>query len=202
LVKPGACADGLDIAARVAVPFASVGIAAMSDKKAADAAAAPKKGGKLKVIVLIVTIMIVECGLAYWFFGTAAPNTAESAESHGEEHEEEEEGHDDGEGVEISLGDFDVTAFQPTSNTTLRVSFKLYGTVRPNDEATVTTLVDERKHRFREQVLEIIRSSEMNDLTDPVLGLIKRKILEKTNRLLGKAMIKGVVFSDFSYYEQ
>jgi flagellar FliL protein len=42
----------------------------------------------------------------------------------------------------------------------------------------------------------------MNDLTDPVLGLIKRKILEKTNRLLGKAMVKGVVFSDFSYYEQ
>jgi flagellar FliL protein len=173
----------------------------MADHKAADAAPAPKKGGKLKVIVLIVTIMIVECGLAYWFFGTAAPQTAESAESH-DSSEEEDEGHDDGEGVEVSLGDFDVTAFQPTSNTTLRVSFKLYATVRPKDEATVATMIEERKHRFREQVLEIIRSSEMNDLTDPVLGLIKRKILEKTNRLLGKAMVKGVVFSDFSYYEQ
>ena len=174
----------------------------MSDHKPAEAAPAAKKGGKLKIIVLVVTIMIVECGLAYWFFGAAAPNPAESAETHGKHVEEEDEGHDDGEGVEISLGDFDVTAFQPTSNTTLRVSFKLYATVRPNDEAAVTTLIEERKHRFREQVLEIIRSSEMNDLTDPVLGLIKRKILEKTNRLLGKAMIKGIVFSDFSYYEQ
>ncbi len=174
----------------------------MSDPKAADAAPVAKKGGKLKIIVLIVTIMILECGLAYWFFGSAAPHSAESAESHGELGDEEELGHDDGEGVEVSLGDFDVTAFQPTSNTTLRVSFKLYATVRVNDEETVTTMIDERKHRFREQVLEIIRSSEMNDLTDPVLGLIKRKILEKTNRLLGKAMIKGVVFSDFSYYEQ
>jgi flagellar basal body-associated protein FliL len=139
----------------------------MSDHKTADAAPTPKKGGKLKIIVLIVTIMIVECGLAYWFFGTAAPNSAESAEGHGEHGEEEDEGHDDGEGVEISLGDFDVTAFQPTSNTTLRVSLA-YATVRVNDEATVTTLIEERKHRFREQVLEIIRSSEMNDLTDPV----------------------------------
>jgi flagellar basal body-associated protein FliL len=174
----------------------------MSDHKAADAAPAAKKGGKLKIIVLIVTIMIVECGLAYWFFGSAAPHTAESAETEKSHEEEEEEGHDDGEGVEVALGDFDVTAFQPTSNTTLRVSFKLYATVKVSDEATVTTLIEERKHRFRELVLEIIRSSEMNDLTDPVLGLIKRKILEKTNRLLGKAMIKGVVFSDFSYYEQ
>lgn len=173
----------------------------MAEQKPGDDAPVAKKGGKLKIIVLIVTIMIVECGLAYWFFGSAAPHTAESAEAT-DELSEDEIGHDDGEGVEVSLGDFDVTAFQPTSNTTLRVSFKLYATVRVKDEETVTTLIEERKHRFREQVLEIIRSSEMSDLTDPVLGLIKRKILEKTNRLLGKALIKGVVFSDFSYYEQ
>lgn len=173
----------------------------MSEPTAVDAKPASKFSGKLKIAVLIVTIMIVECGLAYWFFGSAAPQTAESAESHGELGEDEI-GHDDGEAVEVSLGDFDVTAFQPTSNTTLRVSFKLYATVRVKDEEAVLTLIEERKHRFREQVLEIIRSSEMNDLTDPVLGLIKRKILEKTNRLLGKAMIRGIVFSDFSYYEQ
>jgi flagellar FliL protein len=178
----------------------------MSDHKpAADApAAGKKKGGKLKLIVLVVTIMIVECGLAYWFFGSAAPNAAESAEHHEDPHanQETEEDHGDGENVELTLGQFDVTAFQPTSNTTLRVSFQLYGTVKPKDEETVKTMIEERKHRFREQVLEIIRSSEITDLTDPVLGLIKRKILEKTNRLLGKPYVKNVVFSEFSYFEQ
>jgi flagellar FliL protein len=156
------------------------------------------------VIVLIVTIMIVECGLAYWFFGSAAPHPAESAEIAADPHAEkaEEEAHDDGEAVELSLGQFDVTAYQPTSTTTLRVSFQLYGTMKASDEETVKTMIEERKHRFREQILEIVRSSEINDLTDPVLGLIKRKILEKTNRLLGKPLVKGIVFSEFSYYEQ
>lgn len=179
----------------------------MSSKAAAKDAPESKKkgGGKLKIITLVVTIMIVECGLAYWFFGAAAPHQAESAETNADPHAESdaEDEHDAvGEGLEISLGQFDVTAFQPTSNTTLRVSFQLYGTVRPKDEQGVKAMIEERKHRFREQVLEIVRSSELNDLTDPVLGLIKRKILEKTNRLLGKPLVKGIVFSDFSYYEQ
>ena len=42
----------------------------------------------------------------------------------------------------------------------------------------------------------------MNDLTDPALGLLKRKILETTNKALGKPMLQGVVFSEFTFLEQ
>ena len=43
---------------------------------------------------------------------------------------------------------------------------------------------------------------QTTDLTDAGLGLIKRKILEKTNRALGKPLLQTVVFSDFSFVEQ
>ena len=62
--------------------------------------------------------------------------------------------------------------------------------------------MEENLHRFRDQVIVILRSSDLEDLTDAGLGLIKRKILEKTNPLLGKPYLQAVIFSDFSFIEQ
>jgi flagellar FliL protein len=47
-----------------------------------------------------------------------------------------------------------------------------------------------------------VRSADGTDLADAGLGLIKRQILEKTNALLGKALLRAIVVSDFSYLEQ
>jgi flagellar basal body-associated protein FliL len=47
-----------------------------------------------------------------------------------------------------------------------------------------------------------VRGSEIEDLTDAGLGLIKRRILERTNKALGKPLIKNVIFSEFSFVEQ
>ena len=58
------------------------------------------------------------------------------------------------------------------------------------------------KHRIRENVIIIIRSAEVTDLTDAGLGLIKRRILETTNKTLGKPLLQEVVFSEFSFIEQ
>jgi flagellar FliL protein len=58
------------------------------------------------------------------------------------------------------------------------------------------------QHRLRDQVIYEIRNSEMSDLTDPGLALIKRKILAKSNGLLGKPLIRTVVFSDYAFVEQ
>ncbi len=50
--------------------------------------------------------------------------------------------------------------------------------------------------------MSIIRSADINDLTDPALGLLKRKILETTNKALGKPLLQGVAFSEFTFLEQ
>jgi len=102
---------------------------------------------------------------------------------------------------EIDLGEFKVTSFQPASNTTTQIRFHLFGTVSASDVAEFTARMKENQHRFREQVIVTIRSAEMTDLTDAGLGLLKRTILEKTNALLGKTLVKAVIISDFSFME-
>ncbi len=104
--------------------------------------------------------------------------------------------------VEVDLGEFAVTSYQPVSNTTLRIDFHLYGTVATEHEQEFQEALVANAHRFRDQVIITLRSSEITDLTDAGLGLIKRKILEKTNTMLGKRYLKAVIFSDFSFIEQ
>ncbi len=104
--------------------------------------------------------------------------------------------------TEVDLGEFTITAFQPLSNTTIRIDFHLYGTVHRDDEESFLTAMEHSKHRFRDQVIVTVRSSKLDDMTDAGLGLIKRKILEKTNRTLGSPFLQTIIFSDFSFIEQ
>lgn len=186
----------------------------MEQKPAAAATTGEAKSGssmvmKMVVGVLFLAIVIgIECAVAFYVFPSAEDvATLANAQHAGKA----EPGHDsplaaellDIKGrQEIDLGEFTVTAYQPLSNTTLRIDFKLFGVVLAENAETLTKLLEENKHRFREQVLVIVRSAEMTDLTDAGLGLIKRKVLEKTNRVLGQAVIEEIIFSDFSFIEQ
>ncbi len=105
--------------------------------------------------------------------------------------------------VEFPLGEaFSVSAFQPASNTTLRFDFQLFGLVKEEDHEEVISLHAGLERRFREQVIVIIRSAEIADVSEPGLGLIKRKILEKTNRAYGKPLLQDIIIPDFSFVEQ
>lgn len=159
----------------------------------------------------LALIIGVECAVAYYVFPTAEDIATLAQAQQAVKGDalpaatavpEESELLDLKERLEISLGEFAVTSYQPLSNTTLRIDFQLYGVVLAEDADGLMKLLDENKHRYREQVLVIMRSAEMTDLTDAGLGLIKRKILEKTNRVLGRAILEEVIFSDFSFVEQ
>ena len=104
--------------------------------------------------------------------------------------------------IEVDLGEFCVTAFQSVSNTTLRIDFHLFGTVKTEAQKDFLKLMEENKHRFREQVLVTVRGAEITDLTDAGLGLMKRKLLDRANHTLGKPVLQTVVISDFSFIEQ
>ena len=104
--------------------------------------------------------------------------------------------------TEVDLGQFTVTSHQPAASTTMRIDFHLYGIIAGKNKEEFEKALKEVHQRFREQVLVTVRSAEGTDLADPGLGLIKRQILEKSNALLGKAMLRAVIISDFSYMEQ
>jgi flagellar FliL protein len=164
---------------------------------------------RLGVAGFVLIVIVVECAAAYLYLpssseataiAAAAPKPAEAAPV-----ENETAGEGEAEGpaqTEVDLGEFSVTAFQPTSNSTLRIDFHLFGTIRASEDKEFTRLMEESKHRFREQVLMTVRSAEITDVADPSLGLIKRQLLDKTNRTLGKPLLQSVIISDFSFVEQ
>jgi flagellar FliL protein len=170
----------------------------------------PSRKARLKAVGVVAATVVVECTIAYLFL----PSTARTAEmvqqtlveqpqrppqTELETAADKEELVDQ---VEIDLGQFSIVSFQPISDSTLRIGFHLYGTVAVEDQDEFLTLIDENQHRFRELVIQTIRSAEITDLTDAGLGLIKRRISEKTNKLLGQPLLRVVIFSDFTFEEQ
>ena len=166
---------------------------------------------RLKVLMFVALVIVVECLLAYLLLpnaeksaamASAAMEPSSQTELIDENVDSEDDKKDMIDQIEVDLGEFSVTSYQPVSATTLRIDFHLYGTIGIKDESAFLSLMDENLHRFREQIIVIIRSAEITDLTDAGLGLIKRKILEKTNRTLGKPLLRTIIFSEFSFIEQ
>lgn len=151
--------------------------------------------------------------------GHAKPEEAGEHAAEGKGHGKEEKGHG-GHGekdaatapkraskahteyAEVDLGEFTVTVYQHASSSTQFISFHLFGTVKHKSVDDFNERLEESKHRIRDNILVIIRSAEMSDLTDAGLGLIKRRVLETTNKALGKPLLQGVIFSEFSFVEQ
>lgn len=103
---------------------------------------------------------------------------------------------------EVPLGDYHVMTYDQNTGVSMNVDFELFGTVLADEESEFFRLFDANKVRIREQILVTIRSMDVSDLSDAGLGLIKRKILEKTNRALGKPLLHEAVFSEFSFMER
>jgi flagellar FliL protein len=103
---------------------------------------------------------------------------------------------------EVELGLYNVTRYNPSTNTTLAIDFELYGTVLATDVPEFQRRFDNSQARLREQVIMTLHAAEATDLTDAGLGLIKRQILEKTNRALGQPLIREVLFSKFNFVER
>ena len=164
---------------------------------------------KIKVPAFVAAVILAECVLAYAILPSASDTAAMAETALGVNGEsgagDPDAPQDDGvpiDQIEEDLGEFTVSAFQPVSGTTLRIDFHLWATVAEKDYNEFSALMESSRNRFREQVIVTIRSADITDLTDAQLGLIRRKILEKTNRILGKPFLRTVIFSDFSFVEQ
>jgi flagellar basal body-associated protein FliL len=178
-----------------------------AQEQAPAAAAKPSLFGKIKILLFVAVVIAVECIVAYWYLPKTAETAALAGSAVDNKTENKTKDKQDAENelnrqLEVNLGEFNVTAYQPASNTTLRIDFHLYGTVAASDQKLFMSRLEENQYRFREQVIEIVRGSEITDLTDAGLGLVKRKLMDKTNRMLGKQLLQTVIFSDFSFIEQ
>ena len=103
---------------------------------------------------------------------------------------------------EVKLGSYHVVTFNTDTGTSLNIDFELYGTVLAKEKEEFSHLFEANEVRVREQILVTVRGSEVADLSDPDLGLLKRKILEKVNRTLGRPLLNEAIFSKFSFIER
>lgn len=160
----------------------------------------------MKTLVIagfVGAVILVECLAAYYLIPSSAQveanALARAEEKKEEEHHGDEHGESHGASVEVELGKYNITVHRPASDVTLRVTFLLIGTVDHDEHEAFVPLFDKNQHRLRDKIIFEIRNCELSDLTDPGLGLIKRRILAKSNELLGKPILQSVVFSEFSY---
>ena len=166
--------------------------------------------GKLLALAFVLFVVLIECAIAVLVFPSAQDTEAmaqamlahqDSIDPLVVEASDLEESADQRR-AEVDLGEFDVSSYQPLSNTTIRINLHLWGTVLTDDKEEVLQRIEEKQQRMREQILVTLRSAEVTDLADANLGLIKRRILEKTNRTFGKPLLQQIVFSEFSFFEQ
>ncbi len=103
--------------------------------------------------------------------------------------------------IEVDLGTQSIAVTDVASGSTWRVDFKLYGLATPANQEELKTKLPNISKRLRERIDTVIRESEPADLTEPGLGLIKRKILAKVNDTLGKPLLRGIAINDFFFFE-
>lgn len=175
----------------------------------------PSRGGLftlVKAVAFVSIIVIVEIVAA----SMLAPSAQETerlaqqfvAASEGKTAHVDETGHrseahgSDEEVREVELGIYNITRYNPKTGTTMAIDFELFGTVLADDATEFEHLFENNQARIREQVIMTLHGAESADLTDAGLGLIKRKILEKTNRALGQPLLMEALFSKFNFVER
>jgi flagellar FliL protein len=158
------------------------------------------------VSVVVALVILAECFFAYLLIPSRTDlekwSATKVAKEAAEGHAAQEHKHAGKSETEVDLGKYNVVVHHPASNVTLRVNFHLIGTVHTEEQHEFEELLGKNQHRLRDQAIFEIRNCQIDDLTDPGLALLKRRILAKSNDLLGKPLLHSVVFSDFSFVEQ
>jgi len=99
------------------------------------------------------------------------------------------------------LGPFSVKIFDPLTHTMLRTDFSLEGVIACEDETEFERFLRSSQQFFREQVMVSMRTSDAVDFADPSLQLVKRRIVARVNRALGRPFLKSVELKNFTVYE-
>jgi len=180
--------------------------------KPENPAAAPSSPGFLGKIIAAVVIGVIvagEAALVYMFLPSAdviASRVREEVKQEltegGEKLEDVAKTSEFTEQIEVELGSFQLAIHQPSTNSTLNVTCRVMGTIEKTDQAEFDKLLANNSNRLRERIIIEFRSADLGELTDAGLGLLKRRILEKSNQLLGKPIVKSIMFPEYNYYQQ
>ena len=157
--------------------------------------------GRLIAAAFMGIVILAECAVAYMFIPGADDMTAQATGMAKDELKKEAEATDDKKEKteEVELGKFNIAWHIPAAEKTLRADFDLIGIVPTKRKSAFQAIYDNNQHRLRSLVIFEIRNSTAADLNDARLGLIKRRILEKSNALFGEPFLVDLAFSKYSF---
>ena len=98
---------------------------------------------------------------------------------------------------EKDLGEFNLSEMDAGPRD-VRISIHFYALVNKSDEEEFGKRYDEHQFRVRFAIITILRSTPATELDDPVLGVVRNKILVKVNEILGAPLVKGIIFTELA----
>jgi len=160
----------------------------------ADESPQPKRlslsNRKVRVLILLVIVMAVEAVGMYLFIhgrsGSAHAKTDEPDELQSVET------------VEVPIDTFRAVNTIASPGVGYHVEFKLTAVVARDQEVVFEQAVTKEHHaRIHQAVEHVVRSASMEELNDPKLNVIRRKIKEEINKALRKSYVHQVIISGF-----
>ncbi len=180
----------------------------MSEPQPATPEAKPKNSllARLLIAGFMASVVGAECLFAYLWLPSedeVAAQMEQIAEAAKEEAAKEAGKQEDEVilEVEVDLGPFQVTNHRLQSEAIIRTDFHLFGTVAETEAEEFRELYARNEKRLRDKIITEIRNSEVGELEEAGLGLIKRKLLTISNELLGKPLLRKIIFADYTFVE-
>lgn len=168
-------------------------------------------GGLIKAVVIVSVLVVVEMVAAAMLIPSAEDTEAlardlaraakgeETAATAGDDATSTDATE---ETREVELLTDNITRFNPESDATLNIQFSVFGVVLAAEAEDYATQFEANTSRIHEQIMLTLHGAETADLSTAGLGLIKRQILEKTNRALGRPLLREVVFTKLNFVER
>ena len=163
------------------------------------------KDKKVRVIALLVVVMTVQSAAIYFLLpqpavsGTGTDGGDDLAVNGDSENLDLEI-----EKSEQEIGDlFSCTNSRADERSVIHVTFRLVATVATKQKEASNLAVNEvHKHRVKQAVVKVARSSGLEDLNDAGLETMKRRKKEEINKILKTSYIIEIIISDFRTMQQ
>lgn len=101
----------------------------------------------------------------------------------------------------VNLGRYCVRTFNPITRVSQQADFQLEGVTACRNRRAFQAFLKSNHRFFREQVMISVRNSQQDELLDPDLRLLKRRIVARVNLAMDEPFLKSVAIKDFCLLE-
>ena len=97
----------------------------------------------------------------------------------------------------IELGEFELREYHPVEGTRSTLEFTLVASVQVDAAERMQQLLEHRRFKVRDHVMTAVRVAPLEELDDPELASLRRRIELRLRRFLPELPIDDVLVTDF-----